>query len=96
MASKVPPHKGTPLVYAVPTLSQARAIQAFASGEASPEQQKQVMNWIVKDACRAGQEMLVPGQPDTSAYLAGRLSVSLQIGWVLGQPVESFRKGEID
>lgn len=72
-------------------------MHAWAKGEASPEQQKIAFNWILLGACRAGDEVLVPGQPDVTAYLAGRRSVSLQIGWVLGQPADSFRtKGEVD
>ena|SRR3990167_3875684 len=89
--------QGTPVAYAVPSLTEARAIHAFAKGEATAEQQKTAFNWIIKGACRAGKEILAPGQDDVTAYLAGRLSVSLQIGWVLGQPAEAFRtKGEID
>lgn len=82
--------------YAVPTLREARAVQAWARGEATAEDQKIAFNWIVKGACRAGQEILAPGQADVTAYLAGRLSVSLQIGWVLAQPADAFRQGETD
>ena len=91
------PHHGTPIQYAVPSLKEARAIQAFVKGDATKEQQKLVYLWIVTGACGAGQEMLSPGQPDVSAYLAGRLSVSLQIGWVTSNPVEAFRQsGDIE
>src|SRR3990167_8333079 len=90
-------HHGTPIAYAVPRLAEARAIHAFAKGEATAEQQKVAFNWIIKGVCRAGKEVLVPGQTDVTAYLAGRLSVSLQLGWVLGQTAEAFRnKGDID
>lgn len=83
--------------YAIPTLTEARAIHAFSKGKATAEQQRTVLNWIIMGACRAGKDMLAPGQPDVTAYLAGRLSVSLQIGWVLGQKPEAFRqKGELD
>lgn len=86
-----------PWAFAVPSLTQARAIHAFSKGEATPEDQKVAFNWIIRSACRAGSDLLVPGQPDVMAYLAGRLSVSLQIGWVLNQPVEAFRQnGETD
>lgn len=81
---------------AIPTLAQARALHAWQRGEASSDQQRVAFSWIVKEACRAGKDNFVPGQPDTTAYLNGRLSVSLQIGWVLGQPLESFRHGEVD
>lgn len=86
----------SPIAYAVPTLTEARALQAFSKGQASEDQQKVAFNWIILRACRAGDEVLIPGQSDVSAYLAGRRSVSLQIGWVLGQPADAFRRGEID
>jgi hypothetical protein len=91
-----PPGHNTAVAYAVPTLAEARALHAFSRGDASPEQQKAAFGWIIKRACRAGQEIFVPQQPSSTAYNAGRLSVSLQIGWVLGQPVEAFRNGETD
>ena len=87
-----PQEKAQPWDYAKPTLAEARALHAFSRGEASPEDQKTAFKWIVMKACRAGQEVFAPGQQDVSSYLAGRLSVSLQIGWVLGQPVEAFRQ----
>lgn len=86
----------SPIDFAVPTLIEARAIHAFSKGEATQEQQKVFFRWLLQSACRAGGEVLIPGQPDVSAYLAGRRSVSLQIGWVLGQQPEAFRAGEID
>lgn len=85
-----------PTAYAEPSLVAARALNALANGEATKEQQRLALRWIMAGACRAGQEIIVPGQPDVTAYLAGRLSVSLQISWVLGQPAENFRKGEVD
>jgi len=96
MAVKRSPGYGTPTVYAIPELSQARAVQAFAGGEATPEQQKVAFDWIIRGPCRSAEEVLAPGNPDVTGYLAGRRSVALQIGWVLAQPVESFRKGELD
>jgi len=85
-----------PTDYAVPSLAEARAVHAFSKGEATQEQQRILFKWLLRGPCGAGNEVFVPGQPDTSAYLAGRLSVSLQVGWVLGQPPEAFRKDEID
>lgn len=84
------------MAYAEPTLNEARALQAFSKGEATAEQQKVVFGWLLLKACRAGEEVLAAGQSDVTAYLAGRRSVSLQIGWVLGQPAEAFRQGEKD
>lgn len=87
-----PPNKGKINEYAVPTLAEARALHALMSNDNA----KVALNWILKGACRAGQEIFA-GHPESTAYLAGRLSVSLQVGWVLGQPVEAFRQqGETD
>jgi hypothetical protein len=88
--------KRSPTDYAIPTLVEARAVHAFAKGDATPEQQKAMFRWLLHGACGAGNEVLVPGQPDVTTYLAGRRSVSLQIGWVLAQPPDVFRKDEID
>jgi hypothetical protein len=90
-----PPRK-SPTDFAQPTLTEARAVHAFAKGEATAEQQKAMFRWLLHGACGAGNEVLVPGQADVTGYLAGRRSVSLQIGWVLGQTPEAFRKGEVD
>lgn len=86
----------SPTDFATPTLTEARAVHAFAKGEATAEQQKAAFRWLLHGACGVGNEVLAPGQPDVTAYLAGRRSVSLQIGWVLGQPAEAFRKDEVD
>jgi len=84
------------LYRARPTLGEARAVHALSKGEATPEQQKQAFGWLLLKACGAGDEVLAIGQPDVTAYLAGRRSVSLQIGWVLGQSPDAFRQGEKD
>jgi hypothetical protein len=91
------PGHGKPTAYAIPTLAQARAVQAWAKGEASADQQKTAFQWVIRHACGAGRDVFVPGNPDVTGYLAGRLSVSLQLGWILGQPAEAFRvSGETD
>jgi hypothetical protein len=95
--ARTPQRKSDPTDFAKPSLAEARAVHAFAKGEATAEQQKQVFRWLLHGACGAGNEVLVPGQPDVTGYLSGRRSVSLQIGWVLGQPPEAFRKpDEVD
>jgi len=86
-----------PTGYAIPTLKEARALQALSKGKASEQEQLLAFHWLLLKACRSGDEVMVPGQPDATAYLAGRRSVCLQIGWVLGQQAEAFRKqGEQD
>lgn len=92
MPEPKPPNAGQPNQFAVPTLREARALQAFSAGTATEDQQKAAFNWIIRGACGAGAEPFCVGSPDVTAYLAGRLSVSLQIGWVLGNPADAFRK----
>lgn len=86
------PKQGTPIAFALPTLKEARAVHALAKGEADADQQKTALNFILLRASAAGHEVMVPGDPNTTAYLAGRRSVSLQIGWVLAQSAEAFRE----
>lgn len=92
-----PSKRQDPTAYAEPSLKQARALHAFEQGAATAEQQKTLFRWFITELCGAGHEVMAPGQADVTAYRAGRLSVALQLGWILNQPVESFRKrGEID
>jgi hypothetical protein len=90
------PYSGTPIAYAAPTLQEARALHSLEKGEATSEQQKVALKYIFTGACGAGREDLSPGNPDVTAYNAGRKSVIYQIGWVLGQPADNFRTGEKD
>jgi hypothetical protein len=55
------------------------AIQALTRGEASPEQQRRALDWIVNRAAMTYDEPFIPGKPDVSDYLAGRMSVGRQI-----------------
>jgi hypothetical protein len=72
-------------------------MQAFGHGEATPEQQKIVLQWILYDAAGTTDEVYVPGQSDAIHYLAGRRSVGLQIINLLTENPDAFRaKGETD
>jgi hypothetical protein len=57
----------------------ATALQALERGEADAEQQKRALRWVVNAAAMTYDEPFVPGQPDVSDYLAGRMSVGRQI-----------------
>lgn len=65
------------------TPEQAAAIKAVAKGNASPDQQKTALLWIMDDACGTWMDAIQPGHPDVTAYLTGRKSVALQISTVL-------------
>jgi len=57
----------------------ASAIQAIARGDASPEQQRRALDWIINMAAMTYDETFVPGQADVSDFLAGKRSVGTQI-----------------
>jgi len=60
-------------------VADAGAIQALTRGEASPEQQRRALDWIVNRAAMTYDEPFIPGKADVSDYLAGRMSVGRQI-----------------
>lgn len=60
-------------------VSTAHAVKALARGDASPEQQRAALDWIIKEAASTYDEPFVPGQADVSDYLCGRRSVGLQV-----------------
>jgi hypothetical protein len=60
-------------------LADASALQALMRGDAGPEQQKRALRWVIEGAAGTYEEVMVPREPDTSAYLMGRRSVGLQI-----------------
>jgi hypothetical protein len=55
------------------------AVQALERGDATPEQQRMALEWIIIGAAMTYQETFVPGKADLSDYLAGRRNVGLQI-----------------
>lgn len=57
----------------------AQAVKALARGDATNDQQRRALDWIIKDAASTYDEPFVPGNPDISDYLCGRRSVGLQI-----------------
>ncbi len=74
------------------------AIQALARGEANDQQQMRALAWIVNQAAMTYDEPFVPGKPDVSDYLSGRMSVGRQIvklmkldPAVIGKPKEGKR-----
>lgn len=60
-------------------IADAVAVQALSRGEATPDQQKLALNWIITSAAMTYDETFVPGQADVSDYLAGRRSVGNQV-----------------
>lgn len=61
------------------TEREAYALQAWAAGTASDEQQKVAYEWVMTKACRVGDETFVESKPDVGTFLAGKRSVGLNI-----------------
>ena len=79
------------------TLQVARAIKAVNAGEASAQQQKLAMHWIIHFASGIAGEVFVPQMPDAVTYLVGRRSVGIQIVDIIVEKSEVFRgEGEED
>lgn len=86
-----------PWQFVEPTLDEARALRAVAVGEATSEQQKKALSWIIHRACGASLDTFAPGQPDVAAYRQGRRGVAVLITQVLLTKPEDLRKhGETD
>lgn len=60
-------------------IADVAAIQALNRGEASPDQQRRALEWIVERAAQVGDDAFVPGHAETTQYLIGRQSVGKQV-----------------
>ena len=56
-----------------------RAIQALAQGNATEQDQRTALDWIINIAAATYDEPFRPGQPDVRDYMLGRRSVGLAI-----------------
>lgn len=70
----------------------AASLQALVRGDATPEQQKRALNWIVNSAAGTYEHTFVPGSHDQSTYLEGRRSVGLQIVKLLKVDLAALRQ----
>jgi hypothetical protein len=55
------------------------AIQALTRGDATPDQMKRALLWIVQVAGADNEELFVPGDSEATAYYLGRRFVARQI-----------------
>jgi hypothetical protein len=70
----------------------ASCLQALARGEADAQQQKRALSVIVEKLSMTYDEPFVPREPDTSAYLMGRMSVGRQIVKLLKVDLAALRQ----
>lgn len=80
-----------------PSIKEVRAIQALSVGEATAEQQKTAMKWILHRACGISLDPFDPHNPRVEANRIGRRTAGNLIAKVLTMQVEQARKnGEVD
>ena len=76
-----------------------RAIQALADGNASDEQQKRALDWIINKAAGTYEDPIIADDPHgrIGAFMNGRASVGRQIIKLMKLKADLFRKeGETD
>lgn len=72
------------------------ALKAVWDGKADPHMQRRVIAHLVEVLCRYDGDTFMPGNPDLSAWLAGRRWIGRQIKDALTLPIESVVKEEPD
>ncbi len=79
--------KGPPRVADYET-EDVHALKALSRGDASAEQQRRALNWIISRASMGYEDTFVP-DPYESAFNQGRRSVALQTVKLINLPVEA-------
>ena len=79
MDNKQPP----PYLPPVYDLADVTAMQALYAGEATPEQQKRALNWILYSACSVNDVEYRTNDRD-HAFSSGRRFIGLQINKLIG------------
>lgn len=69
-----------------------RALQALARGDATEQEQRTALDWIINSAASTYDEPFRPGNHDTVNYMLGRRSVGLAIVKLLKIKPEIFQQ----
>lgn len=75
-------------------VSDVAAVQAIAMGTATPDQQINGMNWIVRTACMTYDETFHPESERASAFMQGRRFVGLKLVLMFNASVNALLKRE--
>ncbi len=62
------------------------AIKAVGRGDATPEQQRRALDWIIRQACQTYEEQFDPDSARVTDFLLGRRSVGQQIIKLFNMP----------
>jgi hypothetical protein len=66
------------------------------AGEATPDQQTHLFEWIVKRVANIGGASIVPGMTDVTAFLEGRRYVGRQLVDALEAKIDNLPEKVID
>ncbi len=75
-------------------IADVAAVQAIASGTASPDQQINGMRWIIETACMTYDETFHPESDRASAFMQGRRFVGLKLVLMVKVSVNALLKRE--
>jgi hypothetical protein len=67
-------------------------MQALQRGDASPEQQRRALDWIIRVGATTYDSTFFPGEPDASAFAQGRRFVGLEVVKLLKVVPHAFVK----
>lgn len=85
--------KAIPPFFAAPwEVADASAFQALQRGDASPEQQKRALDWLIRVGAATYNTTFFPGAPDASAFAEGRRFVGTEIVKLLAINTSAFIK----
>jgi hypothetical protein len=73
-------------------LPDVAAVQAVYRGNASEDQQKRAMEWVIKGAAQIGSQSYRAGDSHATAFVEGRRFVGAQILSLLALSVEDLKK----
>jgi hypothetical protein len=73
-------------------VADASAFQALQRGDASPEQQKRSLDWLIRIGAATYNATFFPGQQDASAFAEGRRFVGLEVVKLLSVNPQAFIK----
>lgn len=74
-------------------LPDAQAVKALTRGDATPEQQRRALDWIIREACGTYEFAFHPGSNDRETNIAlGRQMVGQQIVKLINLDLQALRQ----
>ena len=73
-------------------LPDAKALQQLAKGDATPEQQKRALRWIVETACATYDQPYRPESARDTDFACGRMFVGQQVVKLINLNLSTFKE----